>query len=397
MSKRIYVHDLKDGYMIEDDIRHNGKILVKKGTVLTASLVTRIRQWFKDSDACVNICDEECSVADINDANAATCISEKLKQSTIAGIKSLYNATPEEFEEAFTLIKDCMGKIVIKVKKVTNLCYDVENLASTNKAVMEEHLFRVAKLAIALANVYNNTAPMSKSIELVDIGLAALLHDYGKSFKGRKNDIKKLKPDVDLFKKLNLNPQMLKQPFDQKFHSIYAYLALKESISEQVCKILLYSGLHNDAVNKLDKQSPEASAAKIITICYVYDSLLEAVVKNNVTLPLENVLSVIEQSVTNGTISQNAYQLFMDNILIYAPGTKVILTTGEYATVIGNTSHFPTKPMVYTDNSLGVPRVLDLSQATTITIKYIVNSSENVNGKIYEIQSTQLQKIVTTD
>lgn len=395
MVKRIYVRDLKEGYTLEDDIQYQNSVLVKKGTVLTEALVSRIRQWFKNLDTCVNIKSEECTTEEIQDANAATCISEELKQDTITGIKDLYNATSEQFEEAYLRVKDCAMQIAVKMKAATNLCYDIDNLAESHKEEMEEHLFRVAKLAIALANVNNNSVPTSEAISLADIGLAALFHDYGKGFKERKDEISRLKVDAAVFKKLNLHPQMLKRPFSEEFHSIYAYLKLKGRISDMVCRMILLSGLHNDAVNKFGRNTPEVRAAKIITLCYVYDSLLESVVKNNISLPLENVLSVISQQVSNGNLSESAYKLFMDNILIYAPGTKVLLTTGEYATVVRNTSHFPTKPMVYTDNTLGIPRLLDLSQTTTITIKHFVNSKSNIKGKVHEIEGTQLKKIVT--
>lgn len=396
MVKRIYVRDLRTGDLLEDDIYYQGKVLVKKGTALTTSLVSRIRQWFKDMDACVNIDSEACTADEMRDANAATCISEELKQDTIATIKELYKATPEEFDEVYVHIKDCTKQIAIKVKAATDLCYDINGLADTHNENLEEHIFRVAKLAIALANVHNNSVPESEAINLVDIGLAALLREYGKGFKERAVDISKFRADTELFRKLNLPPQILKRPFSEEFHSIYAYVALKGRTSDPVRKMVLLSGLHNDVVNKFGKKAPEVNAAKIITLCYVYDALLEAVVKNDLSLPLENVLSVIDQQVSNGSLSESAYQLFMDNILIYAPGTKVILTTGEYATVVANTSHFPTKPMVYTDNSLGIPRLIDLSQTTTITVKHFVTTSRSgVKGQVHEIEKDQLKKIVT--
>ena len=125
--------------------------------------------------------------------------------------------------------------------------------------------------------------------------------------------------------------------------------------------------------------------------------LLETVLMNNVSVPLENVLSIISHWVNNGDLSKTAYYLFMDNILIYSPGTKVVLTTGEYATVVGNNDCFPTRPLVYTDNSLGAPRLLDLSETTTITIKNILigqRQTGRTDSKIDEVEAQQLGNII---
>ena len=45
MSKKIFVRDLKVGYVLEDDITNDGQILLKRGTVLTNLFLQRIRKW----------------------------------------------------------------------------------------------------------------------------------------------------------------------------------------------------------------------------------------------------------------------------------------------------------------------------------------------------------------
>lgn len=395
MSKRIYVRDLMEGYKVEDDIKSEGRILVKKGTILSSSQASRLRKWFKDADAYINISEDDCLTAASKDVNISNCINEELTQRTIDDLKVLYNASEEDFSKALGPLKDCVQEVASKIASATSLCYELDEFRALHADKREEHLFRTAKLAIALANVYNNTVPVSAEIKLTDIGLAALLHDYGKVFRDKPADVKKLKADAKLFKELNLHPQMQRLPFKMEYHSIYAYLALKDKISEKVCTTLLFSGLRNYTINKLDRHCPEARAAKIIALCHIYDELLEIVIRNKMTLPLENVISVITNGVQNGDLSKSTYKLFMDNILIYAPGTKVVLTTGEYATVVGNTSQFPTKPMVLTDNSSGLPRLLNLSETTTITIKQILSNRDGVNGQVHDIESIQLGKIVT--
>lgn len=395
MSKRIFVRDLMEGYKVEDDIKSEGRILIKKGTVLSSSQAARLRKWFNGTDTCITISEDDCLTAASKDINISNCISEELAQKTIDDLKALYNASEEDFAKALESLEVCVTDVAKKIATANSMCYELDEFRSSHADQHEEHLFRTAKLAIALANVYNNTVPASAEIKLFNIGLAALLHDYGKVFRDRPTDLKKLKADATLFKKLNLHPQQQKLPFKMEYNSIYAYLALKGKISDEVCTTLLFSGLRNYTVNKLDRHCTEARAAKIIAMCRVYDELLEIVIRNKMTLPLENVISVIMHSVQNGDLSKSTYKLFMDNILIYAPGTKVLLTTGEYATVVGNTSHFPTKPMVLTDNSTGLPRLLNLSETTTITIKQIITNKGGVNSQVHDIESIQLGKIVT--
>lgn len=365
---------------------------------MTSSLAGRLHRWFKDSNACVYVSKEDCLTAAAKDVNITNCINPELAQKTIDGLKDLYDVSPGNLAKALAPIQKCVESIVTKIKSVGNLGYDLGEFRLPHANDREEHLFRVAKLAIALANVYNHSVPATAEINLSDIALAAVLHDYGKTFEGRTADIKKLKPDTIVLKKLNVHPHLSRKPFDPDYHSVYAYLALKGKISEKACMMVLFSGLNNYTINKIDRYCSEARAAKIIALCRVYDELLEIVIRNNMTLPLENVLSVIEHGAENGDLSKSAYRLFLENVMIYAPGTKVLLSTGEYATVVGNNFHFPTKPMVFTDNSLGIPRLINLSESTTIHIKQILNNKQlDTKGMIYDFEATQLNKIVDHD
>ncbi len=387
MSKKIFVRDLKVGYVLEDDITHDGQTLLKKGTVLINSFLQRIRKW-KGLDECINV-SSDVVVAE----NILASTSTKLIDAT----HKLYEKNPNKWDKSLTEIQGYMNQIAVSMPVSNQLCYDFHDFSYTHGVINENHLFRVAKISIALANIYNTTIAIdSEKIDLEEIGLAALLHDYGKSFEFREADIKDLKPDTTIFNQLNL-PNFLSKPFLKGMYSLYAYLALKDVVSERVRKMVLLSGLHNNFINKFDSQSPEAKAAKLITLCYVYDKLLETVIMNNVSVPLENVLSIISHWVNNGDLSKTAYYLFMDNILIYSPGTKVVLTTGEYATVVGNNDCFPTRPLVYTDNSLGAPRLLDLSETTTITIKNILigqRQTGRTDSKIDEVEAQQLGNII---
>ena len=385
MAKKIFVRDLKVGYVLEDDIIHDGKILLKKGTVLTNSFLQRIRKWMSLDD-CINISSDVISAENILATTSSKLINVAHK---------LYNENPDKWGRSLNEIQTYINEVSenVKIPGHEKLCYNFQDFSSKNEEINARHLFRTAKLSIALANVYNTTLAIdSEKIDLEEIGLAALLCSYGKSFESREADIKNLKRD-EIFDKLNLPYNFLNKPFLKGMHSLYAYLALKDIVSEKCRRMILLSGLHNSFINKFDSESPAAKAAKLITLCYVYDKLLETVIMNNMTAPLENVLSSVSHWVSNGNLSKTAYYMFMDNILIYSPGTKVIITTGEYATVVGNNECFPTRPLVFTDNSLGAPRLLDLSESTTITVKSIVINKANSDSQINELEAQQMHNI----
>lgn len=88
MSKRIFVRDLMEGYKVEDDIKSEGRILIKKGTVLSSSQAARLRKWFNGADTCITISEDDCLTAASKDINISNCISEELAQKTIDEFKS---------------------------------------------------------------------------------------------------------------------------------------------------------------------------------------------------------------------------------------------------------------------------------------------------------------------
>lgn len=430
MSERILVRDLQQGDLVVVDIIFEGRVLVKAGTVLSEVQAAHLHRRYRNLEVSVNAITEESRTNDTeeqreneqqdNCISSISSLSGEHKQRTVNAIHAVYGRFPEEWDNELREIKHCTSQIVTTVKTSDNLCYDFqdfvtkgmmdgkfsENLLYDFQSFVTEdmtgdktkgNLYRVAKIAIAIANVYNNTAAKSEQISLEDIGMAALLHDYGKSFKNKKDGISKLRADSELFRKLNLHSQFFKMPYKPQLHSVYAYAALKSTIPEKASKILLLSGLHNSIVNKFDPKNPEVRAAKAITLCYAYDSLLEIVIRGNYSNPLENALSFIDQGVMNGDYSKLAYKLFMDNILIYAPGTKVILSNGESATVLGNNRSFPSRPLVLTDGKQGEPKTIDLSETINITIQQILLKEDEVNSKVNDFESLQMGKIVVKD
>ena len=268
MSERILVRDLQKGDELIGDIIYQGKVLLKKGTVLTELQVERLHKRFKNLDVSVNVSKaEQHDETDIegqydNDINNISSISGHFEQRTVDVIHTMYGKAPEDWKHELGEIKHCMSQIINTVKTSENLCYDLKDFAAEDKK--ERHLYRVAKIAIALANVYNGTVAKSAQIDLTSIGMAALFHDYGKSFEDKKGEVIKLRVHSDLLRKLNLHPQFFNQPYNPLLHSLYAFAALKDTISEEVCKIVLLSGLHNSNINKFGAETPEAKAAKVI-------------------------------------------------------------------------------------------------------------------------------------
>lgn len=407
MSERILVQDLKVGDKLLGDIISrvgtNERVLLKSGTVLTAHHIEILQSRYRNSSICVDVetngqnnVETDIKGQNDDDINNISSISGHCEQRTVNVIHKMYGKVPEDWEHELDEIKHCMSQIINAVETSESLCYDLKDFVAEDRK--ERHLYRVAKIAIALANVYNGTVAASAQINLTSIGMAALFHDYGKKFENEKDEVIKLRVHSDLLRKLNLHPQFFNQPYNPLLHSVYAYAALKSTVSEEICKIVLLSGLHNSNINKFGTETPEAKAAKVIALCYAYDTVLEEVIRDNLPTPLENVLAVIDYGAKNGNFSHKAYNLFMDNILIYAPGTKVILTNGKRATVMGNNRTFPSRPVVSLDNAEDKKNLIDLSETTNITIgQILIEDGGPVDHEVSKLESTQLKKIVAED
>lgn len=420
MSIPVSVKNLTvDWYLADNVYSADGKrLLLKKASKLTNTIIERLQREFLINDNSNHYVDitldptgtmddeklkEEVEKQEITrdliyeqDNDIKSYVNNDLKKQVITSLNDTYISS-KQIEDNIDTIKKCISDITYQILTNKNFCYSLGQYKEDIATKGDEHSFRVAQFAIVLADIYNNKlAERGKEIDLASIGLAAILHDYGTRFKDEK-EMKKLSfcELTDSFiNKYKVDFDLLKHPYNEKYHTIYSYIDLSDTLSSSVCNMILLSNSteKSDLLSAhRDLSSPYIVASKIINLCNFYDSLLSSAIKDNI--PLENVSAVLFQLAENGLINKELTNLFFENIPLYSVGVRVLLSNGWYGTVIerysGNDAAKPKVKIIGKDvnNFDGttfddIPNEIDLRETTTITVKRIVASSEILSTKI---------------
>lgn len=383
MKKFISMDELKIGYILQESIKTaDGKDLVTKGSVLTENMIERLKRWCAHSD-CM-FCVEG------NDLEEKKETKEEVQEKTLDCLKDIYNANETELGQALEALKPCISYLYDDLKTIEDLPEDAIKIKFANDH--GGHYFRVTQMAVALASLYNKEVNTSRKISLESICLASLLHDYGKRFENDEAALDKLRKDKESILKGHINSQLLKGSYQSENDSIYAYIALKNKVPEDVRLTILYCK-YSDPTRQ-PASFAAMQSAKIITMCDTYDTLLQQVVEKDMQSPFENVISYMNQLAYNGSLDKDLYQLFLKHIPIYTNGMKVLLSTGEYGVVVNRSSVFPTMPTVLTlPTSAKAPSLIDLSETTNVIIRRIVQNEDMVSAKVDALQQDQLKDI----
>ena len=334
-------------------------------------------------------------------------ISPELQIKTIVALKEAYNPSEGNLKNALKVVDECLDDLAQRIQTQSEFSYSLGQykypLSMTN---VLEHALRVAQFSVVLADIYNKQlSTTDQRISLQSIGTAALLHDYGTCFEDKK-EMRKLSLYQlgESFIKTypNIPSDLLQQPYNEKYKNVYAYAALKNFLDSPTLNTILLSGESENGkgLNCLNivnrKTTSSAMAAKIIFLCNLYDSLLKRTLETDASL--ENVSTTLEMLVKNGVIHNQLGNLFLNNIPLYSVGVRVLLSTGEYATVVERfTGTDATKPIVQTlVNPPLRSTTIDLRNTTNITIAKIVGSNELLDQKIKEITDWQLKSMEIT-
>lgn len=398
MKKNIAISELRVGYILEQDVKtEDGKILIKKGTVLTENLIIRLRQWSSRANYTLVV---ECGEKVENKSEIQSKITTSLEK--------VFSASPEELSHAIEDLNSFISHIYDDLKTIEDLPDDIIKIRFAQS--QGGHYFRIAKMACALASLYNRELATNQEISLRSITLAALLHDYGKRYRNDASALSNLKIDngdtetiemlsvpyrdehQSVFSNLKVS-EMINGPYTDRYHSAYAYVALKGVVSEDVRATILYSNSTRESFQRKSKYNTVIKAANIISICDAYDTLLEYVVKEDMSTPFENVISYMDQLAHNGSLDSELYSLFLKHIPIYPTGSKVLLSNDQYAVVVRRSSSFPTKPLVLTLPP-SAPVLIDLSETTNVTIRRIIKDGEQASDKVDSIQREQFSDVV---
>lgn len=340
MIKRHFVRtrELKTGMIIDQSlIDRTGRILIARGTALDEYLIDAllklgvtsiyIREGEEDpEDATVSpqILEtiEQLKVPD----RAKVKLTESVKKRVSEGIQYLYNNTNSE---TFTNDANNIANELMKaISDNDAIAIDISTLKVSDEYTFK-HSVDVATMAMVIARKHG--LPRK---EILDVGIAGLLHDVGKS--QIPNEI------------LNKAGRLTEEEFAlMKQHSLFGFKILKEkeSISPEICQGVLQ---HHEKINGQgyplglsgDQISPYA---KILSVADIYDALVtERPYKK--AFSQNDAIEIIMSMTTDLDVS--IMESFLGSMILYPVGCTVQLSNGEKARVVENSTEYILRPKV---------------------------------------------------
>jgi len=172
--------------------------------------------------------------------------------------------------------------------------------------------------------------------DIRDLCLAGLLHDIGKA---------KVPADI-LHKRSDLTEAELAVV---QSHPEYGYLELLEvrEVNERVRQSVLQHHERGDGSGypKGLRQKEISRFAKVIAIADVYDALTSDRCYRTRILPHESAEVLMGDSALN-RLDLEMVKVFLNGIILYPPGTEVVLSDGRHARVIRINTGFPLRPVL---------------------------------------------------
>lgn len=364
MRKVVSLRDLKIGDILEEDIKDSDEVvLITRGTVLTDRILNRLRRWSMDKDQLITIDD---GTEHYNPHNR-----EEIKEKSLKYLKELITSDEEEVKPSIEKLTEMIGIMAQELEGITTIPADVLKIED---AYQGEHYYRVARIAMALASIYNSEVSDDEKVSLQSVGLAAFLHDYGKKFTRASDKNSRLAIIGNECTKLD----ELSGNNTNKTHNAYAYIALKDKTELDVRKTILFGGFSDSILGNSKDNNATIKSARIIKLADIYDGLLNLISKKNITSPAECVVEYMSEVAEMKDISKELYSLFIAHLPLYVRGTKVLLSNNQYAVVVEN-SDDPTKPTVLTLTG-GAPTLIDLQEREDIVIKKSEISEQKKNS-----------------
>lgn len=379
MRKMVSIRDLKIGDVLEEAIKDSeGVVLVSKGTSMTNNSIIRLRRWFDNEDFLITI---DSKNTKINPEDL-----DEVKDKSISYLKDVFASNDNTLDEKLEQLDSVVGIMADGLEDISILPNDVLHI---NHDQAGEHYYNVARLAMALASIYNNNVGSENKISLKSIGMAAFLHDYGKKYnRANSKSLRIVSSDCDDLESLDsIN--------NEKPHQAYAYIMLRDKIETAARRMILFSSYNDSDLKNATSASDKSAvqAARIIKLCDTYDSMLKKLSGKNIDSLVENLINYLGVLAKVGTVSEEYYNMFIDHFPMYSKGVKVLLSNDVYAVVVENNEEDLNKPIVLT--LTGSPMLINLSDNTDISIKSIVKSSRDLTGNS-EFMQSHLDKIHST-
>ncbi|MGE5605462.1 MAG: HD-GYP domain-containing protein [Bacteroidota bacterium] len=322
--KLVQVSVLVPGMILAKDVlQSNGILLLNKDTVLTAELITKLKFWgFSE----VEVEEPPLSLKDQQEAALAPQIAAAHER--VVGITENMMSSGDAKEIDANMLRGMVGDLDSQIELNTNVLLNLSHI-KTHDNYLFSHVTNVAILAMIIGKELKLNEQ-----ELKDLGLAALLHDFGMTQINRSlyDKSQALTPDEWL---------------EIKRHPNYSLELLKGSgsFSEAILR-----GVHEHH-ERIDgsgypqgiKGSDIHLFGKIIAVADVYDACISPRKHRKRMTPYEALKNLLGLP---HLFDIKILKSFVACMAIYPIGSFVKLNTGETAKVIGINQGAPFRPEI---------------------------------------------------
>lgn len=366
--KLAQVSALVPGMILAKDVfQNNGILLINKDTVLTAEIITKLKFWGFDE---VEIEEPPISLKDQQEAAISPQIAAAHER--VIGITENLMSSSEAKDIDTNLLRGMVGDLDSQIDLNTNVLLNLSHI-KTHDNYLFSHVTNVAILAMIIGKEMKLTEE-----ELKDLGLAALLHDFGMT-----------RIDNNIYD--NSQPLSPEEWLEIKRHPDYSIEMLKQSgrFSEEVLR-----GVHEHHERIDGSGYPRGIKGqdihlfgKIIAVADVYDACISPRKHRKRMTPYDALKNLLSQS---HLFDIQILKSFVACMAIYPIGSFVKLNTGQIAKVIGINHGAPFRPeiRIYQDQNgelLKPPIRLNLFDGQYLQT-YIQNTLESEESeKLYDL------------
>lgn len=288
---------------------------------------------------------------------------DSVKNEAIQSLKSMFISSSTDsstYQDEMNFLSSSLLKIIDEITTNTDILSNMVDL----KIYDDYTYFHSVNVAI-LALIIGNSLKLQKNM-MIQLGMAAILHDIGKKFTpieilskpGKLTD-----EEFDIIKEHPYNGyQFIKYSFPMISASTYVGILQHHE---------RYDGTGYPSQTKGENIS---LIGRILAVCDVYDALVSDRPYHKAYLPSEALEFI--QGGCGSMFDPAIVQAFAYKIASYPLGTAVTLSNGEVGIVVKNYEEFNTRPKVKIIKNNVVSHYIDLKSdydARNITIVGVAN------------------------
>ena len=343
--------ELKEGMKIAKDVSHNGRVLLKKGTIVNKDFVQRVQKLLLVGNLEIYAPDD----------SPKQLTQEEKKLEEFNKIEDDFKEISTKLQKTFINIKNEVGKYIKELREFSQKLQ--EELKPTSLIIKNiilhgsgtDSIYRHGVNVAALSSLIGKWIGYDEK-QLNLLVYSAMLHDFGKTKISRKILVKKeplTKAESDLIKTHPTEGyKIIKEiPFLDKSVS---YGVLMHHEREDGSGYPL--GLKGNAIHEF---------GKIIAIADVFDAINSNRGYKNKKAPFEALQIVKNESL--GKLNYEYVKIFLEHIVNYYLGEEVILNTGEKCKILQMNINDLEKPLIFKDG-----KFIDLDKQKELYIKEIV-------------------------